>query len=134
MFGRANTVGKHVSRKFGNGKTKTFDTYFNADVRYFPHTMSERSWQIGFEWANNWEDYWEYEQDLYNAMAEPGGGFDDRWGWQMPSSEPMAVNNDWNDNPIDEAFLVHLHSTRDTAFSIETAKQLLNGWPRHSGI
>jgi hypothetical protein len=133
MFGRANVAGKHIARKAGvGGITQSFDTYFNADVRYFPHTMTERSWQVGFEWAQSWEDYWEYEQDMYNAMAKVGQyDFDDRWGWQMPSNEPMSVKNDWNNNAMDEAFLVHLHSTRDTAWSIDTAKLLLNGWPNH---
>ena len=43
-----------------------------CDVRYFPSTMDEETWQLGLEmstqWPTNAEEAWNYETVIYNKM------------------------------------------------------------------
>lgn len=40
----------------------------NCGVRYFPHTMSKKTWEIGDFGFKNYEYYWDYEECIYNIM------------------------------------------------------------------
>ena len=45
-----------------------FDHYFNCDVRYYPHSMKQETWEEAFEYSEPWEYEWNFEQRLYNRM------------------------------------------------------------------
>ena len=46
-----------------------YDNYFNAGVRYYPHSMSKQTWQLGQDQADSWNtDIWDQEQLIFNAM------------------------------------------------------------------
>jgi hypothetical protein len=150
MFNYANFPEKfHISRagdrEFEGGQAY-FEHYLNAEVRLYGHNMSENIWKIGDSWFDNWINYWEYDQDLWNAMfrAElhknslttltdefiPNTAF----GYQLPINETqdqLRITN-WNRIPISSAKLVHLHSSRGVKNTVKFVQEkLLNSQHLH---
>ena len=118
-----------------NFKVNTnFEHYFNADIRLFGSNLDEQVFKIGDHWAGNWQNYWEYEQDLYNAMYRYYWESDKKFtlqksdlAYQLPIDE---IENKvklklWNAIDFDDAKVVHLHSSRNAKKAYEFAFDLL---------
>lgn len=142
MFNFAQEVQKFDSRvskqKFSDDRlniskrTNSFETYFNADVRYFSHNMNPNLWEIGDFWAENWEyDIWEFEQDMYNAMLREQNDneiiVDPKFAYQLPVNQidQKELLKQWNKIDLEEASVVHLHSTRNPDLALQVAKKLV---------
>jgi len=111
--------------------------FFNADVRYFPHTMSEDIWQLGAKMASDWDfDCWNTEQIILNEMLwkQPGRTientldatmayqgfylFEDDW------DRRLDWQNAWNGIHIADANIIHLHGSRNAEMKFELMEQL----------
>lgn len=134
MFNYASVNKSHTSRagkRNIRGGNEYFENYFNCDVRYYPFTMSEQIWEVGNDWFSNWQDYWEYEQDLYNAMQrEQQAPIDDllhpKFAFQLPANEfkdSVKIQN-WNNLSLKDALIIHLHSTRNSEEALRIAREL----------
>ena len=143
MFNYAGYPDKfHISRagdrnfKGGEGY---FSHYLNAEVRLYGHAMTEEIWTIGDAWFDNWINYWEYEQDLWNAMfravlqndvkLDKSDSFspNSAFGYQLPINEIVDEKRirDWNRIPISSAKLVHLHSSRGVKQAVKFVQEKL---------
>ena len=100
--------------------------FFNADVRYYPSTMSQDIWDMGLEMAENWDfDSWNTEQFILNKMLWDQEGrtientldptvayqghqlFLDNW------EQRKAYSNEWNTCDLKQAHIIHLHGSRN---------------------
>ena len=71
MFNYANTKRDHTARAGDRkilGGSSYFKYYLNCDIRFYGNAMDVNIWKIGDAWFDDWQNYWEYEQDLWNAM------------------------------------------------------------------
>jgi len=102
-------------------QTPEFEHYFNAAVRYHPHTMSEEVWKIGDDMAQNWDlSIWDQEQIIFNKMFwSQGLSFEDahhpELNWQAPTGlklPELAEHAKINAFPITHARIIHYHGTR----------------------
>ena len=136
MFNYASPSPSHKSRveerRNIKGGSNFFNHYFNADVRYYSHDMEESLWSIGDSWAKNWvKGIWEYEQDLWNAMLRAQESEKTQiipeFAYQAPVNvfEDQRYLSDWNRLSIENAKLVHLHSSRSPRKALELASNLL---------
>jgi len=98
-----------------------FEHYFNAAVRYHPHTMKEEVWELGDAIAQNWDlTIWDQEQVIFNKMFwSQGLTFEDahhpELNWQAPTGlrlPELAQHAQFNTLPIEHARIVHYHGTR----------------------
>lgn len=99
--------------------------FFNADVRYYPSTMSQDIWDIGLEMAENWDfNSWNTEQFILNKMLwdqegrtientlNPKMAYQghqlvlDNWDQRLKSS------NQWNNCKLVDAHIIHTHGSR----------------------
>ena len=99
--------------------------FFNADVRYYPSTMSQDIWDMGLEMAENWDfDSWNTEQFILNKMLweqkdrtientlDPKMAYQghqlvlDNWDERLKSS------NQWNNCKLVDAHIIHTHGSR----------------------
>lgn len=139
MFNFASIKNNHVSRvgdrlnvKGGGSK---FEYYMNADVMYFAPNTNASIWEVGDSWRNNWvEGIWEYEQDMYNAMFRFQNGSTkpevySQYAYQLPVNELSELSKlfKWNNIEINDAKLIHLHSSRDLELSLKVASKILEG-------
>ena len=111
-------------------RTQEFDNYFNAGVRYYPHTMSAEVWQLGADLAANWNlDIWDQEQIIFNHMFwhqqlawsdahQPG------INWQWPSNWDLHSAQQHNRLPREQAHIVHYHGTRDSNHAVKMARDM----------
>ena len=100
--------------------------FFNADVRYYPSTMSQDIWDMGLEMAENWDfNSWNTEQFILNKMLWDQEGrtientldptvayqghqlFLDNW------EQRKAYSNEWNTCDLKQAHIIHLHGSRN---------------------
>jgi hypothetical protein len=136
MFNYASPSHSHKSRVGDRGSIKGgsdfFHNYFNADVRYYSHDMEESLWSIGDSWAKNWvKGIWEYEQDLWNAMLRSQESektqITPEFAYQAPVNvfENQKYLFDWNRLSIEDAKLVHFHSSRSPRKALELASNLI---------
>jgi hypothetical protein len=136
MFNYAKSTPSHRSRTGTRnlvlGGNPIFDQYFNCDVRYFSHDLDRTLWSIGDSWAKNWvKGIWEYEQDLYNAMIRTQESKSiliiPEFAYQAPVThfEDQKYLFGWNHLSIENAKLVHLHSSRSPRKALELAKNLI---------
>jgi hypothetical protein len=114
-----------------------YNDYFNAGVRYYPHTMSDEIWQIGHDRAQNWNlDIWDQEQLIFNEMFWKQDIVDqDRrhpeFNWQgMHLSRGVAQQSheSWNQCALSAAHIIHVHGSRhavNTAAVMQQACQTL---------
>jgi len=99
--------------------------FFNADVRYYPSTMSQEIWDMGLDMAERWDfDSWNTEQFILNKMLwdQPNRTLDNTIdptvayqghqlfveGWE----ERKQFSNEWNNCDIKDAHIIHLHGSR----------------------
>lgn len=99
--------------------------FFNADVRYYPSTMSQDIWDMGLEMAENWDfNSWNTEQFILNKMLwdqegrtientlNPKMAYQghqlvlDNWDQRLKSS------NQWNNCKLVDAHIIHTHGSR----------------------
>jgi hypothetical protein len=107
----------------------SFSNYFNAGVRYYPHTMSSTTWDIGQRMATNWDlNIWDQEQVIFNQMF---WSQDLAWSdahradlnWQMPVSGPQD-HDKFNGLEQSQAHIIHYHGTRGCAAAVKRARGL----------
>ena len=137
MFNYADSTSKSHFSKAGNRDIKGGEGYFthylNAEVRLYGSNMTSNMWDIGDAWFDNWQNYWAYEQDLWNAMfrealkeAEDNQlvknySPDSSMAFQLPINEydDQIMIEEWNRISLSDAKLVHLHSSRGVKSVIE---------------
>lgn len=114
-----------------NRWNKQYRIFLNAGVRYFPASMSQQVWDIGLKIANDWDlSDWNTEQIILNEMA---------WAQSVPSYSmlrpeyayqafmiPQNANiaDAWNHCYLEDAKIVHWHSSRNAAQRLEFMRQL----------
>lgn len=110
-----------------------FEHYFNAAVRYHPHTMREETWELGDAIAQNWDlTIWDQEQVIFNKMFwSQGLSFEDahhpELNWQAESGlkiPELAQHAQFNTLPIGHARIIHYHGTRSHTRGEYLAKML----------
>lgn len=114
-----------------------FDNFFNCGIRYYPKSMSNEVWDLGFRMLDDWNpDRWDCEQIIYNAMmfsqnitAEEA--YDPRLSFQMLFETPADQRNtQFNRIHISEAKAVHLHGSRNSRSRVDTMSSLVKEVPK----
>ena len=112
----------------------TFDNFFNCGIRYYPNTMKQETWDIGFEMLDNWNPKrWDSEQVIYNQMLWTQGISPQRFyrpdlAFQMLHPVPLHQRNtDFNRIDIRQAAVAHVHGSRGSGDRLEIMKQLADG-------
>lgn len=118
--------------------------YFNAGCRYYPASMSQDVWDLGWSYAKDW-DYtiWGTEQIIFNEMMYSQDRDVNTWLNPAMSFQAMnvTVNNidnpqlqkylsDWNGIHMNDANILHLHGTRGAGNTLLVQWEL---WKRVSG-
>ena len=111
--------------------------FFNADVRYYPSTMSQDIWDMGLEMAENWDfNSWNTEQFILNKMLwdQPNRTLDNTLdpsiayqGHQLFIEDwesRKKWSNDWNNKDIKDAHIIHLHGSRNAPRKFSLMEQL----------
>lgn len=112
--------------------------YYNDDIQYFPHTMSEHTWAFGESLIPNMytdpEGNWGYDQVRHNHMFwQECMAIDDRChpdlAWQamrMRSFDPHVVawHERWNNCELSKARIIHFHASRGSDEVIEIMRQI----------
>jgi hypothetical protein len=111
--------------------------FFNADVRYYPSTMSQDIWDMGLEMAENWDfDSWNTEQFILNKMLwdqegrtlentlDPTVAYQGHQLFIEEWEQRKAYSNDWNTCDIKDAQIIHLHGSRNAPRKYALMKQL----------
>lgn len=110
----------------------SFLHYFNAGIRYYPASMTEDTWDEGWQYAGDWDyNFWGTEQAIFNAMMYSQNPDYKHWlrpelGYQVIGipydklKEAEAQMNQWNAFPFPEAKMLHLHGTRDAVNTLAT--------------
>ena len=132
--------GDDVNNKYG----LKHEHYFNAGCRYYPDSMSEDVWDLGWKYANDWDyNIWGTEQIIFNEMMYSQNP--DVNAWLRPEMNFQAMNvpfnniddnrlhdylPDWNGISMNEANICHLHGTRGAGNTLLLQWEL---WKRVSG-
>lgn len=117
-----------------------FSRYFNDDLMYYPHTTSNKVWELGEQWWSNIENHpnrnWGFDQLRHNAMF---------WSQDIPEldqlhpemayqamkfrsldAKVLAQHDQWNGISINSAHILHFHGSRGSQEVIAIMKQLSN--------
>lgn len=112
-----------------------YTDYFNAGVRYYPVTISKEIWQIGHDLAQSWNlDIWDQEQLIFNEMfwqqdIDAADRRHPELNWQgMLLSRGVArqAHDDWNQWPINQAHIIHVHGSRHAVNTAAVMQQACN--------
>lgn len=111
--------------------------FFNADVRYYPSTMSQDIWDMGLEMAENWDfNSWNTEQFILNKMLwdqpnrsllntiDPTIAYQGHQLFIEEWEQRKAYSNDWNGCDIKDARIIHLHGSRNAPRKFSLMEQL----------
>ena len=111
--------------------------FFNADVRYYPSTMSQDIWDMGLEMAENWDfNSWNTEQFILNKMLwdqegrtlentlDPTVAYQGHQLFIEEWEQRKAYSNEWNTCDIKDAQIIHLHGSRNAPRKYALMKQL----------
>lgn len=111
--------------------------FFNADVRYYPSTMSQDIWDMGLEMAENWDfNSWNTEQFILNKMLwdqkgrtilntlDPTVAYQGHQLFIEDWEQRKSYSNEWNDCDIRDAQIIHLHGSRNAPRKFSLMKQL----------
>ena len=117
----------HTSPSSGFG----FRDYFNCDVRYYPHTMSQETWDKALECSDPWEHEWDFEQILYNKML---------WSQNIQIQEAHRPDLAFQDVPegknkdrkMSDAKIIHFHGSRQIRDVIKKVNELKGAVQRAS--
>lgn len=107
-----------------------FGNYFNAGVRYYPHTMSTAVWQLGSDLAADWDlNIWDQEQIIFNRMFwQQDLAWSDahrpELNWQLPANSDRKKMADHNKSSFDTAHIIHYHGTRGSDRAVRLAREL----------
>lgn len=115
--------GNDANNKYG----LQHEHYLNAGVRYYPDTMDNEVWDLGWKYAKDWDyNIWGTEQIIFNEMMFSQNDNVNHWlkptmNYQMMNVSPQALVNapyinaldQWNNSNFEEAQIVHLHGTRN---------------------
>ena len=128
--------GKDASNKYG----LQHEHYLNAGVRYYPKTMSQDVWDLGWKYAKDWDyNIWGTEQIIFNEMMYSQDKNHTRWltpemNYQMMNAVPELLDNPnyitqlnaWNNTQLNKSKIVHLHGTRGAEQTLLTQVALWN--------
>ena len=111
--------------------------FFNADVRYYPSTMSQDIWDMGLEMAENWDfNSWNTEQFILNKMLwdqtnrnldntlDPTVAYQGHQLFIEEWEQRKAYSNEWNGCDIKDAQIIHLHGSRNAPRKYSLMEQL----------
>ncbi len=111
--------------------------FFNADVRYYPNTMSQDIWDMGLEMAENWDfNSWNTEQFILNKMLwdqtdrsldntlNPTVAYQGHALFIEDWEQRKAYSNEWNGCDIKDAQIIHLHGSRNAPRKFALMEQL----------
>lgn len=130
MFNYSEPKYFHVKNKYH----AYFPHFFNAGVRYFPASMSEDTWKIGLDMAATWDlDDYNTEQIILNRMMwsqglhvsdalVPSVVYQAHW---LPGLDYWRQDL-WNGIHINNASIIHVHSSRDIDRKLAWMKFLAN--------
>jgi hypothetical protein len=117
-----------------NRYNRQFDYFFNAGVRLFPAGMQQNIWDTALEMAKDWDsDTYDTEQIILNSMLwDQGVSLDQvlrpEWSYQaqwLPDQVPVWQQNLWNGININDANIIHTHSSRDIDKKLQLMKNLM---------
>ena len=111
--------------------------FFNADVRYYPSTMSQDIWDMGIEMAENWDfNSWNTEQFILNKMLwdqpnrtlentlDPLMAYQGHELYLQDWEKRKEYSNKWNGCEIKDAHIIHLHGSRNAPNKFALIEQL----------
>jgi len=111
-----------------------FERFFNCGIRYYPHTMKQETWDVGFTMLDNWNpDRWDSEQVIYNQMlwsqnVAPQLFYRPDLAFQMLRDTPLhQANTEFNRIDIRDAAAVHVHGSRGSGNRLQIMQDLLDG-------
>ena len=109
--------------------------YLNADIRYYPSTMTEGVWAFGLKMIEHL-DWWNGDQVLYNIMVWCQGlgheqVIDPRMAWQgfMIPMHPKEIGDGWNQCPLEEAHIIHWAGSRGADRTVDIMQAIHDGLP-----
>lgn len=112
----------------------TFERFFNCGIRYYPSSMKQETWDIGFEMLDNWNpDRWDSEQVIYNQMLwsqniPPQKFYRPDLAFQMLYDRPLHDGNtQFNRISVEQAAAVHVHGSRGSRDRLEIMRDLRQG-------
>ena len=103
-----------------------FTNYFNDDIQYYPHDMSQEIWDLGeMLWQNRQghpDQHWGFDQLRHNRMfwrqnIPDSDRHHPEMAWQamrMRSLDAATVawHEQWNQCAWDQAHILHFHASR----------------------
>lgn len=109
-----------------------FENYFNAAVRYYPHTMTRDVWDLGDNLAMSWDlNIWDQEQQIFNHMlwtqnVTLADIHRPELNWQAPTGTPADLTgwSSYNECAYKDAHIIHYHGTRSSNRGVEIAHAL----------
>ena len=106
--------------------------YFNDDIRYYPADMDPKVWDLGERLMDKWfthkENDWSWGQLIHNYQLWSQGldvsdVHDPKMAFQIFNLNiPFA--EEWNNCKLEDANIIHLHSSRDTTSRVDAMRQL----------
>lgn len=108
-------------------RTAKFENNFNCDVRYYPASLDKKWWDYTLEKLDTLK-VWSDEQDIYNDILWGQGVSVDEvicpeLSYQAFMMSTLSVGVEsakkWNNLDINDANIVHWHSSRGVANRIE---------------
>ena len=129
MFNFTDPKSLNTNNQYG----RTFPYFFNAGVRFFPAAMDQRTWDLGLEMLDRWEEgTYNTEQTILNAMLWDQGLTLDQalrpaWAYQahwLPNQAPVWAQDLWNGIDINQSLIIHTHSSRGIDEKLTFMKQI----------
>lgn len=116
-----------------------FAHFFNNDIQYFPHTMSEKIWELGEKLWQGVENHpmrnWGFDQLRNNYMffaqdIPDSDRLHPKLAYQCLGNGPTAYTDQWNGVSINHAHILHFHGSRNSRRIVEVMTVIC----RHLGI
>jgi hypothetical protein len=116
-----------------NTYNRQFKHFFNAGVRLFPASMQQKIWDMALDMAQSWDSStYDTEQIILNSMLWDQGVTLDQvlrpeWSYQaqwLPDQVPLWTQDLWNGISINQANIIHTHSSRDIDKKLQLMKNL----------
>lgn len=135
VFGRWNHM-----RLFNHTDPKShpeFLSYFNDDVRYFPHDMDAAVWELGerrmSEWFSHQQAHWDLGQLINNTMfwSQPIASTDrlhPGMNWMSHnlrdlSQSSLDLTQRWNGLPFSAVHVMHFNGSRGPQATLDIMQQ-----------
>ena len=116
-----------------NQYNRKFEHFFNAGVRLFPAQMKQEIWNTALTMAQNWDtNTYDTEQIILNSMLWDQGVTLDQvlrpeWAYQaqwLPNQRSVWQQDLWNGLNINQASIIHTHSSRNVDAKLQLMKHL----------